>query len=61
MPYGGNGRNQRTAGRVGGACLVIIDATTVFVAGGFFGRLISILSIRFQCTYNVIPKQFQNT
>ena len=48
MPYGGNGRNQRTqqrtAGRVAGACLVIVDATTVFVAGGWFGKLILVLS-----------------
>ena len=48
MPYGGNGRTQRTqqrtAGRVAGACLVIIDTTTVFVAGGWFGKLILMLS-----------------
>ena len=33
LPYGGNGNNW-SAGRVAGACMVIIDATTVFVAGG---------------------------
>ena len=37
MPYGGNGK-QRRAGHVQGACLVIIDATTVFVAGGQYGK-----------------------
>ena len=37
MPYGGNA-NPSNAGFVQGACLVIIDATTVFVAGGWFGK-----------------------
>ena len=37
MPYGGNGKPWST-GRVIGACLVIIDATTVFFAGGHFGK-----------------------
>ena len=40
MPYGGNKKRKKTAGRVAGACLVIIDAKTVFVAGGIFGKCI---------------------
>ena len=37
LPYGGNG-NAWSAGRVAGACMVIIDATTVFVAGGWYRK-----------------------
>ena len=40
MPYGGNKKKEKTAGHVAGACLVIIDAKTVFVAGGKFGKYI---------------------
>ena len=53
MPYGGNG-NAWTARRVVGACMVIIDATTVFIAGGYHGRCHSNFRIHPKPAPNII-------